>query len=234
MRYKKPVLIELFAECYFTPSTFSAVHVMDVVTGLRSKGFNDIELVEGLQMGVEQPAVQSRIRCWSPGRKKLLQLSEDCLIVNLVGEYPGWSPFVELADLALGLAAHSVRDLSLKSVNLNTIDRFTVPRASYLLDQYVNVGGKIVPGWYKGSKEALDLTLGWGLLNENGWNKQVNVRVRCAEAVTIEFRAAHHKILASGLEWKSALNELHEQSNVTFEALITDKTRNEVMGGTIN
>src|SRR5713101_2176731 len=111
MRYKKPVLIEIFAECFFAPSSLTAVRLMDVVPALKSNGFDDIELVGSLQLSVGEPTMQPRIRCWSKGRKKLVQLSEDCLIVNLLGDYAGWPTFIELLESALGVVSKSIGGL---------------------------------------------------------------------------------------------------------------------------
>jgi len=233
MRYKKPVLIELFAECFLAPSSLNAGRLVEIVTVLKGNGFSDVELLGSLQMNVEEPTMIPRIRCWSQGRNKLVQLSQDCLIINLVGEYPGWPTFNELMEMALGAVHKTIGSLPFKSISLNTIDRFSVPKASYALESYVSVGGQIVPQWYKGSKESLDITLGWGMLQEDNWNRQINVKVRSRELVTIEFRVSLHRVVPTPGDWKSVLNALHEQSNQTFEALITDKTRNEVMEGVV-
>jgi hypothetical protein len=102
-----------------------------------------------------------------------------------------------------------------------------------VFDLYVNCGGKIVPEWYKGSRETLDITLGRALVKEDTWNRQIIVRVRRREPVSIEFRVGLHNVVGSSERWKDVLETLHDESNQVFESLITDTTRNEIMGGLV-
>jgi uncharacterized protein (TIGR04255 family) len=233
MGYKKPTIIEIYIECFLAPSTLTVSRVFDVVPALKEKGFTDIELQPSFQVGIGEANLQPRIRCWSEGRKKLIQLSEDNLIVNLVGEYPGWPTFTELLESAVSVVGSRIGEFAIASMKLNTIDRFSVPVESYVFDRYVNCGGKIVPEWYKGSREALDLTLGRALVKEDTWNRQINVKVRRREPVVIEFRVGLHNVVGSDKSWKDVLETLHDESNQLFESLITDTTRNEIMGGLV-
>jgi len=167
MGYKKPTIIEIYIECFLAPSTLTVSRLFEVVPALKEKGFTDIELQPSFQVGIGEPNLQPRIRCWSEGRKKLVQISEDNLIVNLVGEYPGWPEFTELLESAVSVVGSRTGEFAIASMNLNTIDRFSVPVNSYVFDRYVNCGGKIVPEWYKGSRDARDITLGRGVGKED-------------------------------------------------------------------
>jgi uncharacterized protein (TIGR04255 family) len=160
-----------------------------------------------------------------------VQLAQDNLVVNLVGEYPGWSPFTDLLETAMTVVHDSIGEFAIASINLNTIDRFLVPSESYVFDRYVDCSGKIVPEWYKGSREALDITLGRALVKEDSWNRQINVKVRRRDPVSIEFRVALHNTVERNHKWQDVLERLHNESNEIFESLITDATRNEIMGG---
>jgi hypothetical protein len=233
MRYKKPTIFEIFIECFLAPSTLSVSRLFDIVPALKEKGFTDVELQPTFQVGTDEPSLRPRIRCWSEGRKKLIQLSEDTLIVNLVGEYPGWQAFTELLENAASVVASKTGQFVIASMNLHTIDRFSVPAESYVFDRYVNCGGKFVPEWYKGACEALDITLGRALVKEDAWNRQIIVRVRRREPVSIEFRVGLHNVVGSGERWKDVLETLHNESNQVFESLITETTRNEIMGGVV-
>src|SRR5437867_11131756 len=101
-RYKKPVLIEIFAECVLTPGTLPVPRFFDTVPTLKARGFTDIEMIGNVQMTAnEGPSMQPRIRCWSADRRRLIQIAEDLVIVNLIGDYPGWRPFIELFELGM-------------------------------------------------------------------------------------------------------------------------------------
>ena len=153
--------------------------------------------------------------------------------MNLVGEYPGWPGFTELLESAVRVVASKSGQFVVSSMNLHTIDRFSVPTESYVFDRYVNCGGKFVPDWYIGAREALDITLGRALVKEDTWNRQIIVRVRRREPVSIEFRVGLHNVVRSDENWKDVLETLHDESNQVFELLITDTTRNEIMGGLV-
>jgi uncharacterized protein (TIGR04255 family) len=231
MGYKKPTIIEIYIECFLAPSTLTVSRLFEIVPVLKEKGFTDIELQPSFQVATGEPNLQPRIRCWSGDRKKLIQLSQDNLVVNLVGDYPGWRAFTELLESAVSAVCNSIGEFAIVSMNLNTIDRFSVPVKSYVFDHYVNCGGKMVPEWYKGSREALDITLGRGLVKEDTWNRRINVKVRRRDPVVIEFRVGLHNVVTSGKSWKAVLETLHDESNEIFESLITDSTRSEIMGG---
>src|SRR5689334_20640952 len=122
-RYKKPVLIEIFAECFLTPGTLPGPRFFDIVPSLKARGFTNIEVVGNMQVTPEEgPTMQPRIRCWSADKRQLIQIGEDLVITNLVGEYPGWRPFIELFELALRDVIRA--ETAIKVLNLNTIDRF--------------------------------------------------------------------------------------------------------------
>ncbi len=232
-RYKNPTLIEIYIECYLTPSTLTAARLFDVVPAVKAKGFTDVEMLGNFQLGPGEAMVQPRVRCWSEGRKKLIQMSEDTLIVNLVGGYPGWATFTELLETAVNAVTGAAGGVAFASMNLNTIDRFSVPVEGYVFDRYVSCGGKIVPDWYRDSREALDITLGKGLLQDDARNRQINVKVLKRESVLIEFRVGLHNLIGGERKWKDVLEMLHDESNEIFESLITDTTRSEIMGGLI-
>jgi len=59
------------------------------------------------------------------------------------------------------------------------------------------------------------------------------VKVRRREPIVIEFRVGLHNVVGSGKSWKNVLETLHDESNQLFESLITDTTRNEIMGGLV-
>jgi len=232
-RYKKPVLIEIFAECFLASGTLPGPRFFDIVPALKTRGFTNIEFVGNVQMTPEEgPSMQPRVRCWSADKKQLIQIAEDLVIVNLVGEYPGWKPFTDLFELAIREVARA--ETAIKILNLNTIDRFVVPAESYALERYVNCSGEIVPTWYRGSKEPLDITLGHGVVREEGWNRQVNVKVRRRDGISIEFRVTLQRTIGTQGHWRDTLQELHNDANRIFETLITDATRKDIMGGLVS
>jgi uncharacterized protein (TIGR04255 family) len=172
------------------------------------------------------------VRCWRPGRAELVQLVQDLIVVNLTGAYPGWDAFVELFAQARKALAAGLGDVEVSSLNFAAIDRFEVPRAGFSISQYLNVGGPIVPKWYVDCTESLDLDMGRGLLDQDGHNRQIHIDVRSAQdPVKVTFRTQFHDRVPAGGDLVQVLSRLHDESNLTFEAMITDRLRTMIMGG---
>lgn len=238
MAYKKPTLIETYAELHLAERTLSEARFFDVVPKLKELGFTEVELATaGLSFDIKpgrlgMPRETQRVRCWKPGRQELAQVGEDLFVVNLTGEYPGWDRFVHLFDEGFGALEAGLGKLAVRSLNLLTRDQFQVPRDGFSVSEYLAVGGRVIPKWYEDCHESLDLSIGRGLLDPDGRNRQIQVGVRAAaDPVTIAFQAAFHDVVKEGANPRAMLEGLHNESNDTFESLITDRTRNHVMGG---
>lgn len=235
--YRKPTLIETYAELYLSRGTLTEARFFDVVPQLKKAGFTEIELTTvGLSLDIKQgrpsPRENQRVRCWKPGRTELVQVGEDLLVVNLTGEYPGWDSFVRLFAEARNALGSGIGELQITSLNLGALDQFDVPGNGFLVSEYLNVGGPIIPSWYSGCRESLDLDMGYGILDQDGHNRQIHVNVRAAgDPVRIGFRCQFHDRVDHDTELISLLSRLHDESNRTFEALITDEVRNNIMGG---
>lgn len=234
MGYRNPTLVETFVEVYLQPDTLSEGRFFEVVPRLQALGFSDVELAPA---GFEFPSVtpfprpKQRVRCWRPGRQALVQVGEDLLVVNLTGPYPGWDPFIQLFDQGLS-ALDAIAGYQVKSLNLQTIDRFQAPQNGFSAEAYLNVGGRLIPHWFDGCRESFDMNLGHGYLEQDGRNRRVAVAVRTnTDPVTIEIQAAFHDAIDEGVALRPRLEQLHTESVAAFEALITDRTRNEIMGG---
>lgn len=236
MAYKKPTLTETYAEIHLAPGVLSEAQFFDVVPRLKTLGFSEVEFsTVGLKLDIKQgrpPRELQRVRCWKPGRTQLVQVGEDLLVANLTGEYPGWSSFVQLFDEAYQALVDGLGKVEPVSLNVAALDSFEVPKEGFSVSEYLAVGGMIIPQWYAQSAESLDLTLGRGLLEVDGENRQVHVSVRsAADPVKISFRTQCHDRLAAGSDLKARLQRLHDNTNSIFEALITDRVRQTVMGG---
>ncbi len=231
MGYKKPTLSETLAEINLEPGLLTEARFFDVVPRLQALGFSEIEFAtagisfESQPGRIGFPKEKQRVRCWRPGRTELAQVSEDLLVMNLTGDYPGWDRFIRLDGLG---------DARVKSINLQTIDRFQVPREGFAVSEYLNASGQVIPKWYVGSRESIDMTLGRGFLQLDGKNRLVAIVVRTmADPVTVQIQAMFHDAVGEDENLRQLLERLHNESNETFELLLTDRTRKEVMGGRI-
>lgn len=240
MGYRKPTLVETYTELHLLPETLTEARFFDVVPKLKDAGFTEIEFATaGLRVDVRpgaspRPRETQRVRCWKPGRRELAQVAEDWFAVNLTGEYPGWDAFVQLFNEGRRALQDGLGGLEIRSLALLTLDRFTVAKEGFSVSQYLDVGGRVVPAWYADCSESLDLDIGRGLLEPDGRNRQIHVKVQAAtDPVTISFRVEFHDRVQEGVDLLDMLARLHDESNDTFEALITDRVRSEVMGGRV-
>lgn len=235
--YRKPTLVETHAELHLVGETLSEARFFDVVPELKKLGFTDIELTTvGFSLDIRQGRPSSRdnqrVLCWKPGRKELVQVGEDVLVANLTGDYPGWDAFVRLFAEAREALVRGLGQINAISLNLGAVDQFDVERAGFGISDYLDVGGSIVPKWYAGCGESLDLDMGRGMLDQDGHNRQVHVNVRAgSDPVRVSFRTQFHDRVQPGVDLGVLLSRLHEESNATFEAMITDRIRNGIMGG---
>jgi len=162
----------------------------------------------------------------------LVQVGEDLLAVNLTGEYPGWDAFLRLFNTGRRALEAGLGEFQLRSLNFATIDRFEVAREGFSVSDYLDVGGRVMPKWYADCSESLDLSIGRGLLEPDGRNRQVQVKVQAAtDPVKVMLQARFHDLVQEGEDLQKMLARLHKESTDTFESLITDRLRNEVMGG---
>lgn len=237
MPYKKPTLTETYAELHLAPDTLTESRFFEVVPKLKELGFSEVEFATvGLSLDIKQgrpsPRQVQRVRCWKPGRTELVQVGEDLLICNLTGQYPGWDAFVTLFHISLGALRAGLGTPDIQSLNLTTIDTFQVPKEGFTLGEYLAVGGRILSNWYEGCRQSLDLDMGHGLLESDGQNRQVHVSARAVDdPVQVTIRAQFHDKVQRLGDLEALLSQLHAESNQTFEDLITDRLRNEVMGG---
>jgi uncharacterized protein (TIGR04255 family) len=212
-----------------------AQRLFDVVPVIRAQGFGNPELVVALATPASESATEAfspRLRFWNADRTRLVQLSEDLVVVNLVGTYPGWNAFQGAFETTMQSLPSDVVG-AVESLALNTIDRIDVPAEGYQFGRYLNCDGRFLPHWYENSTEASDITFGRGLLHDDLFNRQINIRVRRMQKdFTIQIRSVFSNMLRQQSK-SELLEQLHNESNKVFEALITDATRIEVMGGLV-
>lgn len=237
--YKQPILIEIFAELHLAEASLAPAQYFDIVPLLREVGLPEVELgqVEALAVnpGPGLPALARltapRVRCWSPERTKLVQLSPDMVVINQVGKYLGWPAFEELFGTVRDILQRRLGHLQPASISLNTIDSMSPPRDGFTLGKYLNCGGEFVPRWYHDTSVTADITLGRGLLRDDGSNRQIRIAVRVDDTqAQVQMNCVFHDALAEQESVDAKLARLHEESTRTFEGTITEATR-ALMGG---
>lgn len=241
MAYKTPVLDEIYVETFYEAGSIRAESFFSIVPKLMEADFSEVEFSEaGIRLAIDPDAEDSvvpqpkpRVRCWLPDRSAVAQVSEDMVAVNLVGDYPGWARFTELFGEVLKSTQAGTPEAQPRSMNLSTIDRFTLPREGFRLGNYIQCGGTFIPAWYADADGNMDVNLGRGFLAKDGFNRKIGLRVRIeGDEVAVQLRASFHDRLQT-VEPSGLLEALHEESTKTFESIITDRVREEIMGGLV-
>jgi uncharacterized protein (TIGR04255 family) len=238
MAYKNPTLTEIVAEIRLESGTLPEKNFMRLINELAEHGLDQQELghiaimdSQAKPEGIE-PALVPRIRCWDRERIKLVQFSVDAVYVNLIGEYPGWDAFMDHLRMAEGSVEKVVeRTPNIVRVAHQTIDKWKAERSSFTIGQYLNCGGPFIPGWYSEVNVSGDISLGQGFHAKDGFNKNINLRVRTSDNAVQFQMSVNLAVAGEQLNLMQTMDQLHDESGQIFEGVITDKVRNEIMGG---
>ena len=238
MGYKEPILVEIFLELHLPEGRLTPASFFDLVPALKEE-FPEVEIqqVENIALypavGEVTRTATPRVRCWSKERTRLVQLSPDLVVVNQVGQYLGWKAFEDHFGSVKAVLDHAMGRVDVTSISLNTLDSMVTPREGFAVGTYLNCGGNVVPGWYRDATSSCDITLGRGVLRDDGFNRQIRIAIRVdATQAQIKMNAVFHDKLGPGVSIDQNLDRLHKESNRTFEDIITATTRQRMGGRT--
>jgi uncharacterized protein (TIGR04255 family) len=174
-----------------------------------------------------------RIKCWDSNKINLVQISPDFIAVNNVRQYTKWADFKNKFDAVLRTVNTVVDSSQIYSVNFTTIDELTIPQPEFLVGKYLKCGGKIVPAWYADTNTAFDMTIGKGFLNIDGYNRQIRIKARKKSgSMVVRIESAFHDLVGTSII-DDVLTKLQNESDDSFEDMITEETRSKIMGGKI-
>lgn len=239
MSYKRPILREIYAEVHLQEGALpqiAFVRLAQILTeaGLTLPEFNQVQSFKmDAAGGPPTIHVAPRIRLWNPEKNQLAQFSPDEFYFNLVGPYLGWQAFDALRETTeKAVRTATGKEPALRQVSLILLDSMKVPAAGYTLGKYLKCGGAYIPSWYATSTEAIDISMGRGVLPNDRLNRAFKIAVRPADdGVSIEINSTFRAAALSGRSLKELIHSLHDDSTAVFEEMITDTTRNDIMGG---
>ena len=242
MSYKKPTLIEQYVAFSFRKDTLSQAKMFDVVPALKKIGFDTVEVVNIEQSSINdtgqiQRTIIPRFRCWNRDHDNLVQLAPDQVFINKVGKYLGWKDFSQMYLNSLSIIKENIEFSNIEGIAFNTVDVMNVFNNAPL-GKYLNCG-EIIPMWYSQIKESFDISLGRGFLQADKYNKHIQLIGReINNEYQIKISSLFQKLITQpiiSIDYLSnEIENLHEESNTTFESMITDYTRENILGGIIN
>lgn len=229
MSYNDPILVEIYARIFLEEGVLNATRIIDAATSLKKIGINNNEFVSMLE-GKQENAISTRLRCWDKKRVRLIQLSNDIIVFNYVNKYPGWDTFTKFIKDSLAQLECDVAN-NFKSIELRTIDSITVPVGDFNFSDWINCADNRIPDWYKDSHDMLDINIGKGSFANSGKNRQLLIAMRKkGDEFIIRIESVFHN-LKSDNNLFTTLDIIHVESNNSFESLITDKVRKDIMKG---
>ena len=229
MPYANPSLTEIFVELRTEPGGLGLQESSQIATKLQTRLGAPMEWTQAVGPGLIEP----RIRCWSTERRELVQLGPDLFVVNRLGPYLGWDSFMELFGWALGVVTEVSPAFTPATVALSTVDGIDAPRDGFTMGRYLACGGRFVPGWYADVRDASDINLGRGTIDENAYNRQASIAVRMApERALVQLNVMLQERIGGTSDLLGVLARLHDESNQMFEDIISDGTR-ALMGGKV-
>jgi len=237
--YKQPILIEILAEFHVGQDALDTRKFLDLVSKVSKKAGGDVEFETrfGTESAAVSPAELSArpwVKIWWPNRDRLAQLTPGIVIANLVGTYPGSAAFKEHASDLLAMSAEVLEPVRCRSVRFQTVDQFDVPALGFRLGSYLAAKDGRLPTVFLDTTSTAHLSVGDGLLALEGWNRSLTVRVRRlpdSKTMRVLVESIFHEQRAETESPYQLMERLRRKSVLSFESLITDLLRVDVMGG---
>lgn len=237
--YKQPILIEILAEFHVGLDSLDTRKFLDLVSKVSKKAGGDLEFETrfGTESAAVSPAELSArpwAKIWWPNRDRRAQLTQGIVIANLVGTYPGSAAFQEHASDLLAMSAEVLGPVRCRSVRFQTVDQFDVPARESRLGSYLTAEDGRLPTAFLDTSSTADISVGDGLLAWEGWNRSLTVRVRRlpdSKTMRVLLESIFHEQRAESEPPYELMERLRRKSVLSFESLITDLLRVDVMGG---
>ena len=233
MAYKKPLLVEVFAQVAFEqPCPLGTI--LDVVQRLRNEGYPEVEIhrKDGVAVANQGLLVTNTetFWCWAAGRQRVIQISPVFIGYNQVGDYLGWSSFAESFRKLLSVTRAELPPPI--TLSHNTRDALETEREGFELGCYLNCGGPVIPSSFAKIASEWDLTWGQGVPGKDEQNTQLHAALRARKSrlhLAMTLTKIHRVSKWDGLE--DSLEPIHEGLVQLFESSITDFTRQQIMRG---
>jgi uncharacterized protein (TIGR04255 family) len=178
-----------------------------------------------------------RIRCWNRDGKRLVQISEDILVINQTKGYLRFSEVRKLFLKSLNLLVNIIGKNKISSISFNTIDLFKVTKKEFNLGRYINCDGSIITKSLSEKKCPLDLYCADGFIPNDylpRYEHSINLIAReNAENVNVRMQVGFEKALEDSSQIEKSIDELEDMSYHFFENVITDDYRS-LMGGKLD
>lgn len=232
MRYKKPLLIETYIEFKLSQTPDPATILGRFPYLAREKfQFEENKTVFNQKIIPRGPNAFEfetipQVQLFDQEHTLALQAHPRSISVHNISTYFGWKKLKTTVAKVHELI--NELDLSTDAVGYSTIDELVVPCDGFALGRYFNCDGSWIPTSFVDTARMCDLQLGQELLELDGRNQQISLKVRIHDGLA---KVTLHSKIYRKITSEDPLNvidQLHEESTSLFELLITDETRREM------
>lgn len=236
MRYQEPSIIEALCEFTFQPGAAWDATVFGRFYERIETEFPDREQGEVIEGLVEQKPDRveqqvrrvSRMRFFNADRTRLIQLSENLLVVNVLRPYTHWDEFKRLIFDAAQRYGEVVPSAQVGRTVLRYIDQFEFDASTFRLGDWIECQGRYFPpGLADHALPVLyhmrlelssseQIAMGLGVRDEQ--QGQRRTVILDTEVTDLDVRQADRSA-------EAALDRMHTRIIDVFEGCITNKTR---------
>jgi len=235
VKYKEPTLFEIYVRIGFADNCITATKIFEIVPKLKDFGLDDVEMGQSFHQPVlsdSDPHVSPRTRVWDKEKMRLVQLSPNTVVINQTKKYLGWAKFKKLISDIVKVFGDCGVDPSLNSIELNTLDKFSVPESGFEMGKWLNCDGSVIAKYYTDCDIACDIVYGKGDFKKDDKNRQLRIAIRpSGDTVNGELQASFQNRATDFSMLPKLLDDLHEESCSLFESVITKNFRNAIMKG---
>lgn len=237
-KYKNPPAIEVLCEIHFSETESNLTLFGDFYQQIKDKYPEQKQLNQvGFEMDFSQEAIQARqlnsgamMRFSSSDSSRLVQITQSLLTVNKLKPYLGYESFKEDVAENLQVYLNLSKPKYFERVGMRYIDRILIPEDDFGLEKYFNFSLDFANSEFstingisfrvqltpKHSDHILLVTLNSVISKEEG-NSEFILDMYDTFALQKEIDKNHLLTI---------LDEAHENTELVFEAVITDAARN--------
>ncbi len=237
MAYNKPTIRELYCEFFYHQpiDTKTQLRLVDVF----KKDAESIKIDPDVT-GSPSNSLNFRIRLWM-NKNELVQVFGNRIAFNYVPinsenkKYLGWDYFSGKALDVVSRVEQELNSKDWKYTRLVYLDTFTVPDTEdFTIGKVINCNGEVVPKLIQSSRVATDIIIGNGAF-ANYDNFQAKIRLYDKEKDLFKFdlESSFAMLSSNEINAHNVLKILHKKNIDFFESIITDYTREEIMGGEV-
>lgn len=233
MNYNKPIISEVYSEFSFS-KIISSQQQFDIVQKFKI----DSDILELIPIQEPEIGVSQRYRLWGDNKRTLIQVLRSRVLFNYIPfadepkKYEGWDSFLKKCIKIQEDIQVIVKENSWKHVGICYVNKIDdIPLKDFTLGKYINCSGEIVPVNFSELNSATDLIVGIGNINIEE-NNQLKIKLELTPPDTCSIRLESlYNCFVNDDNVEKQLNYLHNKCSEVFNSLITEYTKNKIMGG---